>query len=344
MTRAASAIYVRSDTDQTTIVTPKIDVAANVTASTNVDVAYEIDAWTGASIDVVTAATGAIHETRHEANAGIAHELGALGLHARYRYSTEPDYRSNGLVLGGRLDLARKNTTLGLDMLASDDVVGRAGDPLFARSLRSIGARFSLAQVIDRNTIADVALETSVLDGFQASPYRWVAIGGDGACASTAPFCVPEQVPDFRVRSSAFARVRRSLTRTVSAGLEYRFYFDTWSVRSHAIQPDVAWRLFDRGVLSLRYRYYTQDEASFYRPRYADLMDNKFVTRDRKLSAFFSNELGASYLHRFELCDGDREIAVGLRSALSRIDYLAFVGLDHVYALELTALVGIELP
>lgn len=344
LTRAASAVYVRTDSDRTTIVTPKVDVAADVAAHTNVAVGYEIDAWTGASVDVVTAATPAIHELRHEVEVSATQELAALRLRAGYRHSTEPDYRSHGLVLGGQLELAHKNTTLGLDVLASDDAVGRAGDPSFDRPLRSLGARLALAQVIDRATLADVALESTVLDGYQASPYRWVAVGGDGTCGGAAPFCVPEHVPERRYRTSVFGRLRRAIARDVAVGLEYRFYFDDWGVRSHAVQPDVAWRVVEHGVLALRYRYYTQGEASFYRPRYFDVMGSGDLTRDRKLSALFSHELGASYLHRFELQDGARVLTAGLRSSLSRLDYLAFVGLDHVYALELTALVGIELP
>jgi hypothetical protein len=56
------------------------------------------------------------------------------------------------------------------------------------------------------------------------------------------------------------------------------------------------------------------------------------------------NEIGAQYLNRMENDDGDRVIAWGFRSTLSRADYLAYVGLDHVWAFELTALLGVEFP
>jgi len=344
MTKAASAVYVRTDTDRTTIVTPKVELAADVSASTSVEVGYEIDAWTGASVDVITAATGAITEVRNEVDAAVAHQRGDVKLSLGYRFSTEPDYTSHGVVLGSRLELARNNTTLGLDLLGSSDTVGRAGDPLFEQGLWSAGVRGSIAQVIDSKTIAELVWETTRLDGFQGSPYRFVAIGGDGTCASSAPFCISEQVPEVRYRNAAFLRARRALTETVSAGLEGRFYFDTWGVRSFVVQPDVAWQPTKAAVLALRYRYYTQGEASFYRPRYFDVMGVAgYATRDRKLSAFFTHELGASYLHRFTLC-GDRVLVGGARVGGSRIEYQAFVGLERVWALELTALLGLELP
>lgn len=344
MTKAASSVFVRTDSDRTTIVTPKVDLGADVSESTSVELGYEIDAWTGASVDVVTAATGAITEVRNEVDAGVGHRHGDLQLSAGYRFSTETDYTSHGLVLGSRLELGRNNTTLGLDLLGSSDVVGRAGDPLFEQTLWSAGARASLAQVIDPKTIAEVVWETTRLDGFQASPYRFVAIGGDGSCATTAPFCVPEQVPEVRYRNAAFLRARRALAERWSAGLETRFYFDNWGVRSLVIQPELAWRPVKEAVVALRYRYYTQDEASFYRPRYFDSMGvDGYATRDRKLSTFFTHEIGASYLQRFALC-GDRVLVGGARVGGSRIEYRAFVGLDHVWALETTLLLGLELP
>src|SRR5688572_28194173 len=59
-----SAIYVRTDTDHTTVVSPQVRAAVNVTESTSVDVTYLVDVWTSASIDIVTSATkqGAITE------------------------------------------------------------------------------------------------------------------------------------------------------------------------------------------------------------------------------------------------------------------------------------------
>lgn len=230
-------------------------------------------------------------------------------------------------------------------MLGTADQVGRSGDPEFSLPVRSLGGRLAIAQVIDRTTIAELGWQTTLVDGYQASPYRFVAIGDVGTCASNAPFCIPEQVPNRRLRQAGTARARHAFGKDLSIGLDYRFYFDDWGVRSHAVQPDVAWRLTHDKTLSARYRYATQGEASFYRPRYFDLaMTNGYATRDRKLSALIGNELGAQYLHRIEAESGDRVIVWGVRSTLSRADYLAFVGLDHVWALEVTALIDVELP
>ncbi len=344
VTDASSTVYVRSDTDATTIISPTVKVAGTIDKAT-LAATYTVDAWTGASVDVVTAATKAIHERRNEADAAVGYAGSTTSVTANYRFSYEPDYTSHGLTLGLRSELAGKNTTVAVDALGSDDRVGRSGDPGFSLPVRTVGGRIVVAQVIDRSTIAELGAQTTLVSGYQASPYRFVAIGDLGTCVSSAPFCIPEQVPDTRLRTSFTARGRRALGRTLSFGLEYRFYFDNWSVRSHAIEPDLAWRLSESQTLSLRYRYATQSEASFYRPRYFDLATTSgYVTRDRKLSALVWNEVGLQYLHRIENENGDRVIVWGLRTTLSRIDYLAYVGLDHVWALDVTALVGVELP
>ena len=344
VTEASSTVYVRSDTDATTIVAPTVKVAGRVDHATLAGT-YSVDAWTGASVDVVTAATKAIHERRDEVDAAAGYELGKTTLSANYRYSQEPDYISHGLTLGTRTELAGKNTTLSIDALGTNDHVGRSGDPSFALPVRSIGLRAAVAQVIDRKTIAELGVQSTLISGYQASPYRFVAIGDVGVCASTAPYCIPEQVPDVRIRNAVTLRGRRALGKKLSAGLEYRFYFDDWKVYSHSVQPDVAMRLGETQIVSLRYRYSAQSEASFYRPRYFDVSTTSgYVTRDRKLSALIGNELGAQYLMRLESDDGDRVVTWGVRSTLSRADYLAFVGLDHVWAIELTGLVGVELP
>jgi len=342
LNRVSSTVYGRSDSNATRVLSPAIEIegrASNVSAQAG----YTIDAWTGASVDVVTAATAAIRERRHEVTTGIGYEGRSFRLANRYRYSFEPDYWSHGLVLAGELDIAQKNTTLGLDLLGSLDTVGRARDPFFRQPLHSLGVRASVSQVLSRAAIAQLAWETTRLDGYQSSPYRFVAIGGDAMCAAGTPFCVSEQVPDHRLRNAVYARARYAVARTVSTGLEYRFYFDDWGVQSHAVAPDAAWRMSDATTLSVRCRYYTQSDARFYRSRYLDLTSsNGYVTRDRKLSAFYTNELGGELTRRFELADSATTIVVGARTTVSRFDYLAFVGLDAVWALELTGMFAVE--
>lgn len=337
----AQSVYVRADSDATTVISPRTRVSGKVGDALQVDAAYAVDIWTGASVDVVTAATHAIEEQRHEIQAGAAYQRGAATVAGSYRYSTEPDYESHGGVLRGTLELFRKSTVLDLNVFGSRDMVGRAGDPWFHELQWSLGGKLALTQILSRSVIGGLSWETMTLQGFQASPYRWVAIGGQGICAGGAPFCVPEQVPDERYRHAAALFARLAAPAGVSLGGKYRYYFDSWGVMSHAVEPDVAIEVARGGTLSLRYRYYTQGEASFYRPRYFTAAGAEHVTRDRKLSALHTHTLGLSYLHDWSY--SSRTFTLGLQASGTYFTYLAFVGLEHVRALELTALFGVKL-
>jgi hypothetical protein len=335
---ASQAVYVRTDSDATTVVSPRTRVMGKIGDAFSVEGAYSVDIWTGASVDVVTASTPAIKEQRHEIQADAGYQRGDLALGGSYRYSTEPDYESHGGVLRGTLDLLQKNTTIMLTAFGSRDMVGRAGDPWFIESQWSLGGKLALTQVLSKRALGQLSWETTTIQGFQSSPYRWVAIGGQGVCAGSAPFCIPEQAPDERYRHAATAVARLAGPSGMSFGAQYRFYFDSWGLRSHALEPDVAIAVAQHGSLSLRYRYYTQGEADFYRPRYFALDAADYVTRDRKLSALYTHMLGIAYTHDFGL---DRStFSLGLSASGTYFTYLAFVGLEHVRALELTALFG----
>src|SRR3954467_12410930 len=74
LTDASSTVYVRSDTDATTIVSPTVKLGARADKAT-VAATYSVDAWTGASVDVVTAATKAITERRHEVDDAVGYDV-----------------------------------------------------------------------------------------------------------------------------------------------------------------------------------------------------------------------------------------------------------------------------
>jgi hypothetical protein len=139
------------------------------------------------------------------------------------------------------------------------------------------------------------------------------------------------------------ARLKRALGDHASAGVEYRFYFDNWGVHSQTISPTLTFPFSDNDTFSLGYRYYTQSQADFYRPRYLDPSGQlSFVTRDRELSALYSNRVNGWYEHDFEFGDGDTVLTAMLRTGLTRYHYLAFVGLTQVDAVEATFLLSLD--
>src|SRR4051812_49014311 len=107
----SSAVFVRSDSDHTVVVSPRARVEKRVGDATSVDVSYAADVWTSASIDIRASASRPVTEQRDELDFALSHELDDLTLTATYRYSAENDYESHGGSAGGTLDLADNNTT-----------------------------------------------------------------------------------------------------------------------------------------------------------------------------------------------------------------------------------------
>lgn len=358
LTPVKTALYARADSDAITVWAPRLHAGAELGDSTKLDAVYAVDVWTGASIDVVTAATEAIHEVRHEIVPSISHELSHVTLSGSYRYSTENDYWSHGGVVGIDVDMASNNTTLSLAVLGSQDIVGRSGDPGFRRPQESLGGRVALTQVLSKKSLAQISWDTVRLTGYLASPYRYVALGGDGLCsreiavgadlptraapADPGALCLPEAHPHERIRNAVTGKMRFALGEVASLGLNYRFYFDDWGILSHTIWPDLAFVLGEHATLRLMYRYYVQGEADFYQARYLNVeAPPRYLSRDRKMSPLYNNRVGLEYLHDFELgASGDTVFTLAMRAGLTRFYYHAFVGLTEVDVLELTGLLG----
>ena len=342
---ASAGLFVRNDTDMTTVVSPRVAAATSWNdGESGVGAAYSADIWTSASIDVRTAATVAVTEQRDQIDADAFHTLGEVTLGGGVYLSTENDYEAYGASLWARQELAEGSATLEERVSVGHDLVGRSGDPLFERTSSAVGGRLVLTQIIDPETIVQGAVEISHREGYQSNPYRFVGMGGDGQCAGTAALCLPEAHPALRTRDAFVVRARRALSPDSSVGLGYRFYLDDWGVTSHTGSAQVSWLPAEGSAVTLRYRFYLQTAADFYRSTYPmSAGEVRFVTRDRELSPLFSNRVALSYEHRAELGGDGAAVSVGLALGGTVFVYRDFVGLDEVYAADGSVAVTLEL-
>lgn len=330
--------FVRTDTDGTTVLAPRARTAILLDEDrTRVETAYAADIWTSASIDIRTAATRAVHEQRDELSASVSRELEETTIGGGYRLSIEPDYVSHGGSLRIAHELGEGAATLEAALSASYDTVGRSNDPTFARALATVGLRTTYTQILDARSILQGTYEISRYDGYLSSPYRFVGIGGDGLCAGSAVLCLPENHPGLRTRHALAARFKRSLGPGGSFGATYRLYLDDWGLVSHTALVSGAWLPFERTTLALGYRFYRQSAATFYRARYADPASQiLYITRDKELSALTTQRLELSWEQRMNLTDAGPELRTTLVVGGAVLSYDDFVGLDTVYALDVT--------
>jgi hypothetical protein len=336
------SVYVRADTDKTTVVSPRAHLRKAVfTERTNLDLVYTADIWTAASIDVRTAATSAVTEQRDELVAGVDHEQGVATVGAGYRFSREYDYLSNAGNLFLKLDAFKRTATFETRTVASFDHVGRAGDEYFREQSLTFGQWLGYTQVLTKRMLMQLAYELRSTQGYQASPYRYVAIGGGGTCSTASAVCLPEVLPERRIRHAGVVRLRGALTDRLSLGGAYRFYLDEWRVRSHTGLVDLAMharRSIDFGV---EYRFYWQTAATFYESAYETAEQNGYYTRDRELSPLHNSRVNARLQWRKPVGRRNNELAIGGLLGGTAYRYRDFIGLTRVYALEVTANVGV---
>ena len=342
-----TALYVRQDTDHTTVISPHVRVDKQVHEGTNVWASYAADVWTSASIDIrASASVRPVSEQRDEIQVGVRQSWLDYSLSGTYRFSTEPDYTSHGATLAGSLDVADNAATLTAALHVFADSVGRSGDPRFARSLGTYDGEFSYTQLIDPSMFVVATYEGAHIQGYQASPYRFVGFGDNatGFGCRGSDVCLPERVPLGRTRHAFAVLARRAFGSMLSIALNYRLYIDDWSLSSHTVLAELGLNLGPNTMLAARYRFYLQGHADFYRARYTGQAgDYEYRTRDKELSPMRYHRFGVELDQSAVVSSSGRKLRGTLAVSGNHYTYDDFVGLKAVTALEITAAVLLEL-
>jgi len=342
----SATFFTRTDSDGTRVISPGAEVRVDFgNGETQLEAGYSMDIWTSASIDVRTAATRPVTEQRDELRGALRHEADNTTILGAYRYSTETDYISHGGSITVLQSLANGSADVGGSIFAAADEVGRSGDNAFSRDLATLGVSMTYNQILDRRTLMQMTYEFARREGYQASPYRFVAIGGDGLCSGDAITCVPESHPDVRLRHATVLRLRRAMGDDHSLGASFRFYIDNWGILSTTASTQWAWVVGRDSTLRTKYRYYRQQGADFYRSSYEASSAGlpALRSRDRELSPMDHHRVALSLEHAFEITDSGptTRITIGLGGAM--LNYMNFVGLDRIYAADLVLSASVDL-
>lgn len=298
----------------TRVMQPVLDGMFEVGARGLVTAHLLADAITSASAGSGAVAAKPFDELRYEAGLGYTQELDGpsgsiidrLRLGGEGRFSDESDYRS--IFVSGRAeaDLAQKNATVGIGGSVSADKADAAGSqsPLGGIMLMCKGdasatstscpldiyAGFAtVSQILGKNTVAGANYDIAYLDGYQSNPYRQVRVPVLGTL-------VPERHPYTRLRQSIAGSVRQYVERTQTTFIAaYRYYWDDWSIHAHTPELRIVQEVGMHADASVRYRYYRQTAAYFFRDVYPDpaTLDKPYVTDDPKMSAFDGHILEA---------------------------------------------------
>lgn len=281
---AGTKVNYYQDNDGNQVIAPVTEVRANLTENLQVGAHVALDIMTCASVDVVSAATpkGYFQETREEYGADASVRLGLVTVSAAGVFSRENDYSSMTGSLSVSTELAQRNTTLSLGYGFTDSNVGRANDSTFNRDLDSHAVTLTVTQVLSPSLVAQLSYFFGALNGFQSSSYRTVQIA-DGTRTE-------ERAPDARYRHAGVVRLKYAAGKSWFIAGDYRFYGDTWGVKSHTIEASVTHEVNHWFAVRLRDRLYLQSKADFYSGTYD--RRRAFMTSDRELGGLWSNLVG----------------------------------------------------
>lgn len=280
---ARTGVY--QDSDHTTISTTTVAARALIKDRVQITARYLVDVVSSASVDVVTAATAGFRDTRHEATAGVGYHDGTNTVDIGYIYSGENDWWSHTVDLGLSRDFLQHNLTLGIGLSGVLNDIGRSGDRNFHRSLDVFGASATVAGTPTRRDVVSLTYTLSYLNGYQASPYRYVIFVNPQGLRES----VPENVPTQRLRHALTVQWKRYVRPSSAVHLHARAYVDDWQIVSLTAGGEY---LIERGnfVISPHLRGYVQRHAGFYQGQYTQRLN--FMTFDRELSTFIDGFLG----------------------------------------------------
>jgi hypothetical protein len=272
---------------------------------------YLLDVISSASIaagSLVLGGDKVFTEMRHETTIGANSKIADWTSSAFYRYSTETDYTAHNFGFAVSRSFLRETATLSLSYSANvarvykiTNNTGSRAPWMSAGDTNQLQVHYlalGYSHVLAKTIVGGLSVEGTYSKGPQDNPYRAARNG------------TPEIHPWVRGRLAPAVWMLWSIPPAkLVIEPRYRFYGDSWGVLAHALDMRLHFRPHKTLHLRLRYRYYTQDEAIFWRDDGVWPEDYPYRSDDPKMDDFHSNTVGGQLV--WEL-DGIAKFA-GLR-------------------------------
>jgi hypothetical protein len=298
--------------DAITAASRKDDKARIVDATTSATRAVSRPAGVLGSVDAITSAsrTGEMRKEfgatlgflydfiklfRNDPNNDDPTSFSASGIN-----SVENDYTSRTISGAIAQDLFQRNTTAGLRYTISFDQyspparflppAGHESWDYFGDGRRiTESASFSLTQGITTTTIGSLIFGYGRDRGYLDRPYYVIPVGDTGSVRDSL---YQEHVPPEKENITAVVKLNQyiPILDGSSIQLDYRYYQDTWNIRSHTIGAQWYFRFLDKWLICPEYRFYCQTPAFFYKDIYH--VPESYMTADLKYSPFIAHTVG----------------------------------------------------
>jgi hypothetical protein len=227
-----------------------------------------------------------------------------VGLHA----SREKDYQSLGLngKLSAELWNRRVTVTAG-GAYSNDSVFPVGGTPIglsdgsevsnHANAKRVKSALVGISHILTRRWLVALDGTRTFETGYLTEPYKVISIISpfDGEPTGDT---LTDNRPSSRTRSSALVSSVYHLTHDI-VYTSYRYYWDTWGVRSNTVDLKYRYDLEDDWYLEPHVRYYHQTAANFFTVGLSELLrPPEYATSDYRLGELSTITIGATFAFR----------------------------------------------
>ncbi len=265
------------DVQQFRFFTP-IGNALSLDAMVQTEVLSGASPWSTNDTQVVMSGAS-INEERADVKLGLKYYSDESVFGIDLGNSSENDYDSNSLGVSWALDFNERHSTLSVGLGVSDDAVSATPGAAQVNSLdpaigieekTSTSVYIGLGQVIGKNQLIQTGVSFAQQEGYLTNPYKLF-----------------DARPDSRDQTTWTLRYRLySEDSDAALHLDYRYYSDSWEIKSHTLS--MAWHknLSNRWKLVPFVRYYTQNEASFYTSNDGSPAIGLYTSSDATLSSF----------------------------------------------------------
>ena len=311
----ADLLYHSYDGGGATIDGPAVLLRKSFGESVSVGLNHYVDYVTSATIDVEVSGASEYTEEREENSISIDYLRDKTTVSFGYGTSIENDYDATSLSLGISQDMFGDLTTVAISFALGDNIVRDSTDENFEEENKSRRYRISVSQILTKNLVMAVALETITDEGFLNNPYRFIRID-EGSTFSLDN----ERYPNTRTSNALAIRGNYFLEQRAAISGGIRFFSDNWGIDATTVEIGYTLPYGDDWIFEASARFYSQTDAEFYADIFPFANPQTYFARDKELSDFDSTTIGFGAVWEF----GRAWQAIERGSLGINVDYIQF--------------------
>ncbi len=237
----------------------------------------------GRAVQVMSRAS--IEETRADIQGSLGVEFAGLAWDLALGYSNEDDYEAINGGIETEYTPQEANYTLsggiGYSYDQLDPTVGASSPNVIDDADKdSLSLYGGATWIINAQTVLQTTLSYGLHDGFLNDPYKLAWIVDQAGT-------VADSRPGTRSQIAISTRLRHYIGELGAAvHADYRYYTDDWEIEAHTLELswnqiiDSSWRV------TPAIRWYSQSQAEFYAPFYANVRNDGYASSDYRLSPY----------------------------------------------------------